>query len=319
MIDEDADERSRSRTGHGSEADRHARGVTVRRVYPQSPHDIFIAVRHPDGFRMLTHRECRTRRSQTRRCAGIRALPRTRGLEMQLARLADDGGELRVVLTDTQPSRGVQPARRAISPHAAWQAPDAAKAVLAAVGRFEHWRQMLQRLAANRADAEERRGLFGELNILRATTSCRLCPPTQAVGAWTGPTAAHQDFQLPDAAIEVKTSSGQGTADPRDQQRARARRSGTAHLVLAYFSLDERRGGQRREPEHRSSDRTRRLIDRPGRHGSLLDDLLVRAGYLQAAARPVRRTPVHRTQGALLARHWGLPADHRGRPAARRR
>ena len=36
------------------ESDWHENGTTVRLVYPQSPHEIFIAVRHPDGARMLT-------------------------------------------------------------------------------------------------------------------------------------------------------------------------------------------------------------------------------------------------------------------------
>ena len=80
------------------EADRHADGTTVRRVYPRSPHDIFIAVRHPDGSRMLTL-------GVGTRAAGealrrLHALPRTRGLEMQFARLDDGSGELRVALTD---------------------------------------------------------------------------------------------------------------------------------------------------------------------------------------------------------------------------
>ena len=81
------------------EADRHARGVTVRRVFPDSAHDIFIAVRHPDSCRMLTLRMPSRDADQALR--QLRALPRTRGLEMQLARRGDDGSELRVVLTDS--------------------------------------------------------------------------------------------------------------------------------------------------------------------------------------------------------------------------
>src|SRR5260370_37138753 len=80
------------------EADRHARGVTVRRIHPESAYDIFIAVRHPDNCRMLTLRVAPQDADEALR--RLRALPRTRGLEIQLARLADDGSELRVVLID---------------------------------------------------------------------------------------------------------------------------------------------------------------------------------------------------------------------------
>ena len=81
------------------------------------------------------------------------------------------------------------------------------EAVLAAADRFEHWRQMLQSIAEAGLTPEARRGLFGELTILRDHLLPAM-PAADAVRAWTGPAAANQDFQLPDAAIEVKTSSG---------------------------------------------------------------------------------------------------------------
>ncbi|HUY48534.1 MAG TPA: hypothetical protein VMV92_22910 [Streptosporangiaceae bacterium] len=73
------------------EADRHEHGTTVRHVHPPSRHEILIAVRHPDGSRM------RTLGVSTRAAAEVlrrlHALPRTRGLEMQSARLGGDIAE----------------------------------------------------------------------------------------------------------------------------------------------------------------------------------------------------------------------------------
>ena len=258
------------------EADRHARGVTVRRVYPESVYDIFIAVRHPDGCRMLTLRVPPHDADEALR--RLRALPRTRGLEMQLARLADDGSELRVVLTDGSLREVFNPLAGDIAA-AARQAPGPAAAVLAAAGRFEHWRRMLERLDGTGLTPEARRGLFGELSILRGHLLPAL-PAAQAVAAWTGPAAAHQDFQLPGAAIEVKTSSGKEPQTLVISSERELDPHGAAWLVLAGLSLDERRGGSG-ESLNAAVSAVRDAVTDPAAR-SLLDDLLVRAGYLQS-------------------------------------
>jgi hypothetical protein len=256
------------------EADRHTHGSTVRRVYPQSRHEIFIAVRYPDGSRMLTL-------GVATRAAGdvlrrVNALPRTRGLELQLASLGEDRGELRVVLTDPGLSEVFNPLVSDIAATAQAQ-PGPAEAVLAALERFEHWRRLLQSLADTGLSPEARRGLFGELSMLRDHL-LPVMPATDAVRAWTGPMAAHQDFQLPGAAIEVKTSAGK---EPQTLVISSERElDGTAagQLILAHLSLDERRGGNG-ESLKAAVDRTRAAVTGAAAR-TLLDDLLVRAGYL---------------------------------------
>ena len=136
------------------------------------------------------------------------------------ARLGNDSGELRVILTDASLREVFNPLVSDIAA-AAHAEPSAAVAVLAAVGRFARWRQMLQNLAASGLVPRSRRGLFGELVFLSDHLLPSL-PVSEAIRAWTGPAGAHQDFQLPHAAIEVKTSAGKETPDPRCQQRARA-------------------------------------------------------------------------------------------------
>jgi hypothetical protein len=257
------------------EADRHAHGTTVRRVYPQSPHEIFIAVRHPDGSRMLTL-------GVTTRAAGealrrLHTLPRTRGIEMQFARLGEGNGELRVALTDNNLREVFNPLASDIASTAQAEL-GPAEAVLAAVSRFEHWRRMLQSLADSGLVPEARRGLFGELTILRNHLLPAL-PAFDAVRAWTGPMAANQDFQLPHAAIEVKTSSGKEPQALVVSNERELDEKGVPRLVLAHLSLDERRGGNG-ESLNAAVDRTRdAATDAAAR--TLLDDLLVRAGYLR--------------------------------------
>ncbi len=175
------------------EADRHADGTTVRRVYPGSPHDIFIAVQHPDGRRMLTLRIGKQAASGA--LLRLHSLPRTRGLEMQFAAVDDGSSELRVLLTADDLREVFNPLASDIA-STAQAATGPVEAVLAAADRFEHWRRMLQSIAETGLTPESRRGLFGELTILRDHL-LPVMPSVDAVRAWTGPAAANQDFQLP--------------------------------------------------------------------------------------------------------------------------
>ena len=103
-------------------------------------------------------------------------------------------------------------------------------------------------------------------------------PGADAVRAWTGPTAANQDFQLPGTAIEVKTSSGKEPQTMVISNERELDEQGTAQLILAHLSLDERRGGNG-ESLNTAVDRTRAAVTDAGARAAL-DDLLVRAGYL---------------------------------------
>jgi hypothetical protein len=156
--------------------------------------------------------------------------------------------------------------------------PSAIEAALAAVSRFEHWRQMLQSLAESGLSFQSRRGLFGELAFLRDHLLAAR-PAADAVAAWTGPTGAHQDFQLPGTAVEVKTSSGKEPQTLVVSSERELDDQGTGRLVLAHFSLDERRGGSG-ESLNAIIDSTRNLITDVTAQEAL-NGLLVRAGYLQ--------------------------------------
>ena len=255
--------------------DQHAHGITVRRVYPHSSQEIFIAIRHPDGLRMLTLGvDAHGATDVLRR---LQALPRTRGLEVQFARSGDSKGELRFTLTDDNMREVFNPLASDIATTAQAQA-TAEKAVLAAFMRFEHWRHMLQSLSETGLTPEARRGLFGELTVLRDYLLPAL-PAPDAVRAWTGPTAANQDFQVEDIAIEVKTSSGKEPQTLVISNERELDGTGVTLLLLAHLSLDERRGGHG-ESLNSLISAIRADISDPTAT-MLLDDLLVRAGYLQ--------------------------------------
>jgi hypothetical protein len=255
------------------ESDWHANGTTVRLVYPLSPHEIYIAVHHPDGARMLTITVSAQAFADAMR--RVRELPRTRGLEMQFSRQASSG-QLRVVLTDSSLREVFNPLASDIAAtvHAE---PSVVEAVSAAVSRFEHWRQMLQSLGDSGLSAQERRGLFGELTFL-CDHMLAVVSAGDTARSWTGPAGAHQDFQLPLGAVEVKTSSGKEPQTITISSERELDDTGTGPLVLAHFSLDERRGGSG-ESLNSIIDRTRATLD-DAVAIEILNSKLVRVGYL---------------------------------------
>lgn len=257
------------------ESDWHSRGITVRRVYPQSPHEIFIGVRHPDGARMLTVAVGSPAAAQVMR--QLHDLPRTRGLEMQFARLDNERRELRVILTEVSMREVFSPLASDIAETAHAQS-DQVDAVLSAVARFNHWRHMLERLAESGLSAQARRGLVGELCFLRDYLLDAM-PALAAVRSWTGPTGTHQDFQFAGIAVEVKTSSGKEPQTIAISSERELDDTGVDRLVLAHFSLDERRGGIGESLNSIVSQIRQSLGDAVARAD--LSDSLIRAGYLE--------------------------------------
>jgi hypothetical protein len=252
----------------------HTHGLTVRRIYPQSAHEIFIAVRHPDDARMLTITiDDQAAADVLRR---VRKLPRTRGIGMQFAKPGNQYGQFCVILTDPTRREVFNPLVSDIAATAQAEA-NATRAILAAIDRFDHWRNMLQNLVESGLSLESRRGLYGELSLL-AGYLLPFLAADEAVRSWTGPTGAHQDFQLPQSAIEVKTSSGKEPQAIVISSERELDKTGTGQLLLGHFSLDERRGGSG-ESLNAIIDRTRDLITSPAAR-ELFDSLLVRAGYL---------------------------------------
>jgi hypothetical protein len=256
------------------ESDPHSHGVTVRRVYPEAARDIFIGVRHPGGTRMLTIRV--TTHAAAEAVRQFRELPRTRGIELHFARLDGQSSELRVLLTNPALSEVFNPLASDIA-GTAHSEPDDDKTVRSAIERFEHWRQMLQSITSSGLSTSNRRGLFGELSLLRDLLLASL-PQGDAVRAWTGPTGAHQDFQFDQAAIEVKTSTGKEPQTLVINSERELDDTGIGCLILAHYSLDERLGGTG-ESLNSLADRSRILVTNAAAR-ELLDSLLVRYGYL---------------------------------------
>ncbi|HZO66214.1 MAG TPA: PD-(D/E)XK motif protein [Kribbellaceae bacterium] len=279
------------------ERDRTAPGTVTRRLFRRR--DLHIAVRHPDGRRMLILRMSPADAAQVLRAAG--PLPRTRGIDLAFERTADGHSELQVALTDPQLREVFNPLVSDIAVSVRDTSSSIA-AGIAVVERFEHWRSMLQAVAANGMGPEARRGLYGELWVLRYLLLLHL-PHRDAVLAWTGPFAANQDFQLTRAAVEVKTATGK---QPQTLVVANERElddSGTGNLILTHLSLDERRGGDG-ESMNAMIDALRTTIVGAATLAEF-EDRLLRVGMLPHQ-RPLYEEPRYTLRATS---HWRVTGD----------
>jgi Putative PD-(D/E)XK family member, (DUF4420) len=109
------------------------------------------------------------------------------------------------------------------------------------LARLEDWRRLLATVSAQGLTTEQQRGLFGELSVLRDL----LLPEvgSAAVLAWTGPDCQLQDFQFPDGAIEVKTTSGNSAQIVRITNERQLDHQVVGQLFLITLALDVRREG----------------------------------------------------------------------------
>jgi len=114
--------------------------------------------------------------------------------------------------------------------------------VSAMIERLHHWRNLLQPESGSGLGREERRGLFGEIFILRRLLLAGVTP-NDLVKGWVGPAKANQDFQMLSVAIEVKATSVKQPQSIQISNERQLDREGIGSLFLAHVSLDERNTG----------------------------------------------------------------------------
>ena len=121
-------------------------------------------------------------------------------------------------------------------------APDDNEATNILFEQLERWRTLLQALREDGLSATFRRGLFAELHLLGGLILDTV-PARTAVEGWTGPLRAHQDFQFPACAVEVKSSVGRQPQTFTVASERELDDTGASALYLFHVSVDERRGG----------------------------------------------------------------------------
>lgn len=114
----------------------------------------------------------------------------------------------------------------------------------ALTSRLEQWTALFQTFSPDGLSGEKRQGLFGELWFLSRWLDAG-ADPVRCLTAWTGPVGSIHDFQLPDRAVELKTTSA---VNPQSVQISNERQLDDTDLTdlwLWLLTLDVRpTGGQ---------------------------------------------------------------------------
>jgi hypothetical protein len=113
-------------------------------------------------------------------------------------------------------------------------------ALAVTLNHLKRWKAFLSGRNARLLSAEEIRGLFAELLLLR-TLYGRVLTTRAAVEAWSGPERVQQDFVFRDRALEVKSVSGKDRSTVRITSEDQLE-SVTAQLFLVTFRLTETGG-----------------------------------------------------------------------------
>lgn len=105
-------------------------------------------------------------------------------------------------------------------------------------GRVKLWHRFLKSWQLGMT-LDARRGLWGELHVLNTHLRPAL-GSSAALSGWTAAKGAHQDFQFPRAAIEVKTTTAKQPQNIRITSERQLDESGVGALFLHVVIADER-------------------------------------------------------------------------------
>jgi len=97
--------------------------------------------------------------------------------------------------------------------------------------RLYRWQEFLKKNRPDGLSPEEQTGLFGELMVLHNIFLEHL-QPVQGITGWRGCKKAHQDFQYPDFALEVKTTRAITPGQVQISNLQQLDEEGIKHMIL---------------------------------------------------------------------------------------
>jgi Putative PD-(D/E)XK family member, (DUF4420) len=211
-------------------------GLALKRVHPDSQHDLHVALDLESGRRQLVFGR------PWRPVDSLPDFPATQAIACR-GRLQTGGRRMNIVVELVDPALGdvFTPLVEDLAARIA-AAPDEKVATAELASGLARWQDLFEQLGRDGLTSLARRGLAGELLVLQSDVLPRLAPEA-AVDAWTGPLRANQDFQRPAVAIEVKVTTGQNPQGFIVANERELDPTGTGFLVVAHLSLDERLGG----------------------------------------------------------------------------
>ena len=177
-------------------------GWYLRRIYPHSNSDIFVALRQPGAVPALLVEV------DASAVGMVGEYPSARGFELHPEPvIPGPRGRTRLclVLADTRYRDVFEVLVNDVSERIALT-PGEDEAVKTFIARLHVWQKFMRKHGFEGLTKEERIGLFGELLFLGTYLVDRV-PAHDAVNAWKGPTRGNQDFDIGGRCVEVKSTT----------------------------------------------------------------------------------------------------------------
>lgn len=248
------------------------RGLALKRVHPESQHDLHVALDLESRRRQLIFRR------SWRPVDSLPEFPATQAIVCR-GRLHTDGRKMNIVVELVDPALGdvFTPLVEDLAGRIA-ESPDESVATAVLASGLARWQELFEQLDRDGLSALARRGLAGELLVLQNNVLPYITADA-AVDAWTGPLKANQDFQRPAVAIEVKVATGQNPQAFIVANERELDATATGTLVVAHLSLDERLGGTGSSINDLVDNLRRQLMGHPVALAAF-NAKLARVGYL---------------------------------------
>jgi hypothetical protein len=250
----------------------------IRRASPEQGYPLLVAVEP------LTHRRMLLLPVATHSLPPRGEWPTCRGLEL-LALAIDGTTHLAVRLNDESAADVFAVLTEDVAPRITACHNDKT-AVAALLDRLQRWQQFLSAAHVG-LSLERERGLWGELNVLWAHMFKPL-GGRDAVSAWKAFANAHQDFQFPSGAVEIKTTAAKQPQSVRITSERQLDSTGVGRLFLHVVVVDEREVSPQEGTDGESLPSLigtlRAALHTDAVAVGLLNDRLLQMGYLDAHA-----------------------------------
>lgn len=253
------------------EAEGAERGEFRRRIHPEAVADLYLVVRKPANMRSLLI-------DVDLGGSDLGDLPRGGGIELVWTPRAVGGEALQLVLSQSNFADLFNALVTDVAAAAALGT-DTHDVAARVTARVRRWQTFLREAPAG-LSPERQRGLYGELYCL-GRVLLKALTPEAAVGSWTGPLRALQDFSIGESALEVKTTMANKHQAVRIANERQLDTTPLRHLALFHLSVDAREGAGETLPEMVSDVRARLP---GGTARDTLEERLFAGGYLDLHA-----------------------------------
>lgn len=262
-------------------------GVVRRRIFPDGPIDLFLAVAWPARTRLLSVQVTNS---------ALDALGdpgSTRAVRLWTVDIGSGRSEIRLELAAPDMLDVFTPFIEDVAGCVAAVADDRA-AIEAVRERFNRWRTMLAGLRGSALGPSEALGLWGELHILRRELRPRW--GDAVLDAWTAADPDEKDFRHDTIAVEVKaTQAGRPQVVAINGEHQLEPPAGDGPLLLVVVETDVHEGGTG-ETLPEAIESTRSLFS--GAAAVKLEDRFAQRGY-RDADEPTYRTTRYSMRSVL--------------------